>query len=166
VSAALRVGYLVAEKALIKDLIDVKVLTSVAGSHLPKRSRPPCWSAVLSEICGTAARAHARSDGRRGQESRPVQLGGVLRARRRQFSVGASARHRGFARTGALAETYGVSLAPGHFFRPGGETTAWVRINSAYAGEERRARSSRTPAAADQPSASPPWLCSTALRRE
>jgi len=30
-----------------------------------------------------------------------------------------------------------VALAPGHFFRPGGETTAWVRINSAYASDPR-----------------------------
>jgi hypothetical protein len=37
----------------------------------------------------------------------------------------------------ALAENHGVALAPGHFFRPGGETTAWVRINSAYASDPR-----------------------------
>ncbi|MCY1305177.1 enduracididine biosynthesis enzyme MppQ [compost metagenome] len=36
-----------------------------------------------------------------------------------------------------LGEEYGVTLAPGNYFRPGGETSAWIRINAAYANEPR-----------------------------
>ena len=36
-----------------------------------------------------------------------------------------------------LGERYDIALAPGNFFRPGGETTPWVRINAAYVEEPR-----------------------------
>ena len=37
----------------------------------------------------------------------------------------------------ATAEKHGVTLAPGHYFRPNLEVSPWVRINSAYATEPR-----------------------------
>lgn len=37
----------------------------------------------------------------------------------------------------AMAEKHGVTLAPGHYFRPNMEVSPWVRINSAYATEPR-----------------------------
>jgi DNA-binding transcriptional MocR family regulator len=37
----------------------------------------------------------------------------------------------------ALGDKFGVTLAPGNYFRPGGETSAWIRINTAYANEPR-----------------------------
>lgn len=138
VSAALRVGYIVADKALVKDLIDVKVLTSVAGSHFAE-----AVTATMLE---------------RGNYRKYVER---LRVRTREVTADVVkllgqynwdvfcepaggnflwARPRGIEDSRelvTLAENHGVALAPGHFFRPGGETTAWVRINSAYAGDPR-----------------------------
>ncbi len=138
VSASLRVGYLVADKALIKDLVDVKVLTSVAGSHFAE-----AVTAALLE---------------RGGYRKYVER---LRLRVREASANAVRQLTGngwevfcqpsggnflWARPPGiedsrelvtLGEEYGVTLAPGNYFRPGGETSAWIRINAAYANEPR-----------------------------
>ncbi|WP_404992408.1 PLP-dependent aminotransferase family protein [Cupriavidus pauculus] len=138
VSAALRVGYLVAEKNLIKDLIDVKVLTSVAGSHFAE--------AVTATMLERGA--YRKYVERLRVRTREVTADAVKILDQYGWEVFCEpaggnflwARPRGIEDSRelvALAETYGISLAPGHFFRPGGETSAWVRINSAYAGEER-----------------------------
>lgn len=138
VSAALRVGYLVADKALVKDLIDVKVLTSVAGSHFAE--------AVTATMLERGA--YRKYVDRLRQRTREVTADAVKILGESNWEVFCEpaggnflwARPRGMADSRdlvALGEQYGIALAPGHFFRPGGETTAWVRINSAYAGEER-----------------------------
>lgn len=38
------------------------------------------------------------------------------------------------------AVKFGVTLAPGSYYRPNGEACPWVRINSAYAGDRRATR--------------------------
>src|SRR5262249_14953604 len=138
VSAALRVGYVVASRPLIKDLVDVKVLTSVAGSHFAE-----AVTACLLE---------------RGAYRKYVER---LRLRTREITAsavqilgecgwqGVCERAGGnfvWARPNAIEDSrqlleigarYDVNLAPGNYFRPAGETTAWVRINSAYVNEPR-----------------------------
>ncbi len=138
VSASLRVGYLVADKSLVKDLVDVKVLTSVAGSQFAE-----AVTATLLE---------------RGAYRKYVER---LRLRVREASAGAVrllsesgwevfcepsggnflwARPPGIEDSRELvrlAETFDIALAPGNYFRPGGETSAWIRINAAYASEPR-----------------------------
>jgi DNA-binding transcriptional MocR family regulator len=138
VSASLRIGYLIADKALVKDLVDVKVLTSVAGSHFAE-----AVTATLLE---------------RGQYRKYVER---LRLRVRQATANAVRR---LAESGweifcepaggnflwarspyiddsrelvTMAERHGVTLAPGNYFRPAGETAPWIRINSAYIEEPR-----------------------------
>jgi DNA-binding transcriptional MocR family regulator len=138
VSAALRVGYLVADKALVKDLIDVKVLTSVAGSHFAE--------AVTATMLERGA--YRKYVERLRVRTREVTADAVKILGESNWDVFCEpaggnflwARPRGMADSRdlvTLGEQYGIALAPGHFFRPAGETTPWVRINSAYAGEAR-----------------------------
>ena len=35
---------------------------------------------------------------------------------------------------------FGITLAPGSYYRPGGEQCAWVRMNTAHAGDPRAVR--------------------------
>lgn len=138
VSASLRIGYLVADKALVKDLVDVKVLTSVAGSHFAEavtaallerggyrkyverlrlRVREAVASAVR-QLHGNGWEVFCQPSGGNFLWARPP---GIEDSRELV----------------ALGEQFGVTLAPGNYFRPGGETSAWIRINAAYANEPR-----------------------------
>jgi len=138
VSAALRVGYVVADKRLIKDLVDVKVLTSVAGSQFAE--------AVTAALLERGA--YRKYVERLRLRVRQTSAGAVRRLRECGWEVFCEpaggnflwARPPGIADSRELTrlgERYGVALAPGNFFRPGGETTAWVRINVAYVEEPR-----------------------------
>ncbi|NSX16789.1 aminotransferase-like domain-containing protein [Cupriavidus taiwanensis] len=138
VSASLRIGYLVADKALVKDLVDVKVLTSVAGSHFAE-----AVTAALLERGG-----YRKYVERLRLRVREAVAGAVRQLHGNGWEVFCQpsggnflwARPPGIADSRelvTLGEEYGVTLAPGNYFRPGGETSAWIRINAAYANEPR-----------------------------
>lgn len=138
VSAALRVGYLVASKPLIKDLVDVKVLTSVAGSTF----------AEAVTACLLERGAYRKYVERLRLRAREVTANSVHMLAECGWQVFCEpaggnflwARPNGVEDSRellAIGEAHGVKFAPGNFFRPAGETTAWVRINSAYVSEPR-----------------------------
>ncbi|SOZ14913.1 putative transcriptional regulator, GntR family; C-term aminotransferase motif [Cupriavidus taiwanensis] len=138
VSASLRIGYLVADKALVKDLVDVKVLTSVAGSHFAE-----AVTAALLERGGyrkyverlrlrvreAVANAVRQLHGNGWEVFCQPSGGNFLWARPPGIEDSRE--------LVTLGEEFGVTLAPGNYFRPGGETSAWIRINAAYANEPR-----------------------------
>ncbi|MCO4865387.1 PLP-dependent aminotransferase family protein [Cupriavidus sp. WGlv3] len=138
VSASLRIGYLVAGKALVKDLVDVKVLTSVAGSHFAE-----AVTAALLERGGyrkyverlrlrvreAVANAVRQLHGNGWEVFCQPSGGNFLWARPPGIEDSRE--------LVTLGEQFGVTLAPGNYFRPGGETSAWIRINAAYANEPR-----------------------------
>jgi len=138
VSASLRVGYIVADKALVKDLVDVKVLTSVAGSHFAE-----AVTAALLERGGY--RKYVERLRLRVRESAANAVRQLTTCGWEVFCEPAGgnflwARPPGIEDSReliTLGERFGVTLAPGNYFRPGGETSAWIRINTAYANEPR-----------------------------
>jgi DNA-binding transcriptional MocR family regulator len=138
ISASLRVGYLLASPALIKDLTDVKVLTSIAGSNFAE--------AVTTALLERGAyRKYAE---RLRMRVREATAGGVKLLADCGWEIFCEpaggtflwARAPGIedSRTlVALAAAHSVTLAQGNFYRPGGETTPWVRINSTFVDDPR-----------------------------
>lgn len=138
ISASLRIGYLVADRSLVKDLVDVKVLTSVAGSYFAE--------AVTATLLERGAyRKYVERLRLRVREATAQAVRQLTDCGWEVFCEPAGgnflwARPPGIEDSRELvtmAETFGVTLAPGNYFRPGGETTAWIRINAAYAHEPR-----------------------------
>ncbi|MES2010023.1 MAG: PLP-dependent aminotransferase family protein [Pseudomonadota bacterium] len=138
VSASLRVGYLVADKALVKDLVDVKVLTSIAGSHFAESVTAAllergAYRKYMERLRLRVRQATARAVQHLGDAGWEVYCepagGNFLWARTRGIEDSRE--------LVTLAEQHGVTLAPGNYFRPGGEGSAWIRINSAFVEEPR-----------------------------
>ncbi|CAG9170391.1 aminotransferase-like domain-containing protein [Cupriavidus pampae] len=138
VSAALRVGYIVASKPVIKALADVKVLTSVAGSYF----------AEAVTACLLERGAYRKYVDRLRLRTREVTADAVDTLADCGWEVFCEPAGGNFLWTRpqgiedsrellAIGERHGVKIAPGNFFRPGGETTPWVRVNSAYVSEDR-----------------------------
>lgn len=138
ISASLRTGYLVADKALIKDLVDVKVLTSVAGSHFAE--------AVTATLLERGA--YRKYVERLRLRVRQATASAILRLAESGWQVFCEpaggnllwARAPGIddsRELGSIAERHGVTLAPGNYFRPAGEATAWIRINTACVADPR-----------------------------
>lgn len=138
ISASLRVGYLVADKALIKDLTDVKVLTTVAGSHFAEAVTAAllergAYRKYMERLRMRVREATANAVRRLGEAGWEVFChpagGNFLWARSPRFDDSRDLI--------ALARQYDIMLAPGNYFRPGGGPSAWIRINSAFVEEPR-----------------------------
>ncbi|WP_250452852.1 PLP-dependent aminotransferase family protein [Caballeronia sp. ATUFL_M2_KS44] len=140
-SSSLRIGYLAANRQLVKDLVDVKVLTSlggtrfaesVAASLLERGTYRKYLERLRKRVRDSLSSAVQQLEGY-GWQVFDEPSGGSL--------VWASVP--GIDDSAVLvdeAAKFGVTLAPGSYYRPNGEACAWVRINSAYAGDRRAAR--------------------------
>jgi len=138
VSASLPVGYLIAKRELVHDLTNVKMLTSVGGSRFAE--------AVVSTLLERGAyRKYVERLRQRAGDSVIASLDVLADAGWEVFHhpsggnfLWARVPHVEDSRDlAATAEKHGVTLAPGHYFRPNLEVSPWVRINSAYATEPR-----------------------------
>ncbi|PYE23203.1 GntR family transcriptional regulator [Paraburkholderia silvatlantica] len=148
-SSALRVGYVVASPAIVRDLAAIKALTTISGSRFTQ--------AVAATLLERGAyrkyleRLRRRIAEAQGSTTRTLEahgwelFGSVASA---SSSTAASAA-RGYAQTGgkfvwarvphvedstrlaACGEPLGVAVSPGSHFRPQGETSPWIRINVA-----------------------------------
>ncbi|KVD39538.1 GntR family transcriptional regulator [Burkholderia ubonensis] len=137
-SSSLRVGYVLAPPSVIKDLADIKMLTSLGGSRF---------------IEAVAAAMLERGTYRKYLEKLRLRI---------QYAIGATvqmlescgwelfekpvggtfiwARLPHIDDSTRLAEygaPRGVTIAPGRYFRPNAEKCPWIRINVAYAGDPR-----------------------------
>jgi DNA-binding transcriptional MocR family regulator len=140
-SSSLRIGYLAANRELVKHLVDVKVLTSLGGTRFAESV-----AASLLER-GTYRKFLERLRRRvRDSLSNAVQ---TLEAHGWDVFDQPSGGNFVWAKVPGIddsnvlvdeAAKLGVTLAPGSYYRPNGEACAWVRINSAYAGDKRATR--------------------------
>jgi DNA-binding transcriptional MocR family regulator len=140
-SSSLRIGYLAARRDLIKDLVDVKVLTSLGGSRYSE-----CVVAALLER-GTYRKYLERLRRR----IRDTLSTAVLRLEENGWEVFDEPSGGNFVWTRVPgiedsmvlvdhALKFGITLAPGSYYRPNGETSPWVRINTAHADDPRAIR--------------------------
>lgn len=130
-SSSLRIGYIAASKDLVKSLAEVKVLTSLGGSrfseavvaNLLERGTYRKYVDRLRRRIGSALSAAVENLETRGWEVFDEPAGGTF----------VWARVPGVEDSAILvreATQFGVTLAPGSHFRPNGEATSWVRINT------------------------------------
>jgi DNA-binding transcriptional MocR family regulator len=140
-SSSLRIGYLAARRELIKDLVDVKVLTSLGGSRFSE-----CVVAALLER-GTYRKYLERLRRR----IRDTLSTAVLRLEENGWEVFDEPSGGNFVWTRVPgiedsmvlvdhALKFGITLAPGSYYRPNGEVSPWVRINTAHADDPRAIR--------------------------
>jgi DNA-binding transcriptional MocR family regulator len=137
-SSSLRIGYTIASHAIIKDLADIKMLTSVGGSRFAEavavamleRGMYRKHIERLRRRMGESLGASVQMLEGAGWEVFEKPLGGNL--------IWARVPHIDDSRV--LAECgapLGVTVAPGHYFRPNAETSPWIRINAAYTQDPR-----------------------------
>lgn len=140
-SSSLRIGYLAAKRELVKDLVDVKVLTSLGGSRFSE-----CVVAALLER-GTYRKYLERLRRR----VRDALSTAVQRIEEHGWEVFDEPTGGNFiwARVPHIDDSmvlveqalkFGITLAPGSYYRPNGESSAWVRINTAHADDPRALR--------------------------
>jgi DNA-binding transcriptional MocR family regulator len=140
-SSSLRIGYLAAKRDLIKDLVDVKVLTSLGGSRFSE-----CVVAALLER-GTY-RKYLERLRRRIHDTLSTA---VQRLEENGWEVFDEPSGGNFiwARVPGIDDSmvlvdhalkFGITLAPGSYYRPNGEVSAWVRINTAHTDDARAIR--------------------------
>ncbi|QGZ62174.1 aminotransferase-like domain-containing protein [Paraburkholderia acidisoli] len=150
-SSSLRVGYVVASAAIVRDLAAIKALTSISGSRFAQ--------AVAATLLERGAyrkyldRLRRRVAEAQGAAALTLEAHGweIFGAQENAAAVAA----RGYAQTGgkfvwarvpriddsarlaACGETLGVAVSPGSHFRPHGEACPWIRINVALAQDPR-----------------------------
>lgn len=140
-SSSLRIGYLAANRQLVKDLVDVKVLTSLGGTRFAE-------SVAASLLERGTYRKYLERLRKRVRDSLSSAVQQLERYGWKVFDEpgGGSlvwASVPGIDDSAVLVDEalkFGVTLAPGSYYRPNGEACPWVRINSAYAGDRRAAR--------------------------
>jgi DNA-binding transcriptional MocR family regulator len=140
-SSSLRIGYLAAKRDLIKHLVDVKVLTSLGGSRFSE-----CVAAALLER-GTYRKYLERLRRRvRDTLSSAIQH---LEGHGWEVFDEPSGGNFVWTRVPGIDDSmvlvnealpFGITLAPGNYYRPNGDVSAWVRINTAHAGDPRALR--------------------------
>lgn len=140
-SSSLRIGYLAANRELVKHLVDVKVLTSLGGTLFAE-------SVAASLLERGTYRKYLERLRKRVRDS----LSGAVQTLEgygwnvfEEPSGGnfVWAKVPGIDDSNVLVDEalkFGVTLGPGTYYRPNGEACAWVRINSAYAADRRATR--------------------------
>ncbi|WP_459710337.1 aminotransferase-like domain-containing protein [Paraburkholderia sp. 2C] len=137
-SSSLRIGYVIADAASIREMVNVKVLTSLGGNRLAEAVA----AAVLER--GTY-RKHLVQLRRRMQRALTATLCALGEA---GWNVAGPPTGGSFvwARVPGihdaetlirLASEFDIALAPGASCRPGSERCPWVRINVAFAQDPR-----------------------------
>ncbi|RQH09922.1 PLP-dependent aminotransferase family protein [Paraburkholderia dinghuensis] len=133
-SSSLRVGYVVANAALIRDLASVKALTTISGSRFTQ--------AVAATLLERGAyrkyleRLRRRMSEALGSATRTLEDHGwelFARPEGGKFVWARVPHVDDSARLVACGEPLGVMVSPGNHFRPHGETSPWIRINAAFA---------------------------------
>jgi DNA-binding transcriptional MocR family regulator len=140
-SSSLRIGYLAAKRDLIKDLVDVKVLTSLGGSRFSE-----CVVAALLER-GTY-RKYLERLRRRIHDTLSTAVQRLEENGWEVFDEPSGGnfiwtRVPGIDDSMLLVEhalKFGITLAPGSYYRPNGEASPWVRINTAHTDDPRAIR--------------------------
>ncbi|WP_087718136.1 aminotransferase-like domain-containing protein [Salinicola salarius] len=140
-SCSLRVGFIAAGPRLIKQLVDVKMLTSIASSRFAEQ-------VVKTMLENGSYRKLAERLSTRLSEQMASTLELVGTAGWEAFAEPAGGmflwiRHPAVASSGRLvelAQRAGISLSPGDVFLPEGGHSPWTRINVAYARDPRALR--------------------------
>ncbi len=137
-SSSLRIGFIAANPAIVKDIVDIKMLTGIGGSLFAEsvalamlergayRKFLERLRRRMNEVLGAAIQT-LESHG--WQLFAPPAGGKFLWARVPQIEDS--------QRLVECAAACGVTVAPGSYFRPHGETSPWLRINAAYATDPR-----------------------------
>jgi DNA-binding transcriptional MocR family regulator len=136
-SSALRVGYLCAEASLIARLATLKISTGFGTSRFAEAVVSTLlangtyrkWVQRLRKRLSTEMAATLQVLEDEEWEVFTVPAGGMFLWAR----PGANA----FSRVQAFARRLGVLLSPGSLFNPTGEYSEWLRINVAYASDQR-----------------------------
>ncbi|PCE28099.1 GntR family transcriptional regulator [Paraburkholderia acidicola] len=137
-SSSLRIGYLVASHAIVKDLIDIKMLTSIGGSRfveavavaLLERGMYRKYLERLRRRMSDAMGLTVQTLEDHGWEVFEKPLGG-------QFVWARVPGIDDAARLVECGEPLGVTVPPGSYFRPNAETSPWIRINAAFGNDPR-----------------------------
>lgn len=137
-SSSLRIGFIAAARAIVKDLADIKMLTSISGSlfaesvalAMLERGAYRKFLERLRRRIGDALGAAAHTLESHGWELFSPPLGGKF--------VWARVPHIDDSqRLVECAAACNVTVAPGSYFRPHGRTSPWIRINAAFADDPR-----------------------------
>lgn len=137
-SSSLRIGCIVASPAIIKDLVDIKMLTSIGGSRfaeavavsLLERGAYHKYLERLRRRMRDALGSTVQTLEDAGWEIFEKPVGGKF--------VWARVPH--VADSQRLVECgapLGVTVAPGSYFRPNGEACAWIRIHVGFGNDPR-----------------------------
>lgn len=137
-SSSLRIGYIAAQKDLIKHLVDVKVLTSLGGTRF-------CEAVATLLLQSGAYRKYLERLRRRVRDALTDAVQRLEASGWEVFDEPSGgnfvwARVPGIddsAELVAAAAPFGVTLAPGNYYRPHNDICAWVRINTAQSGDPR-----------------------------
>lgn len=136
-SSALRVGYLVADAALIARLAEVKMVTGIGGSRFTEQ--------VVAQLLGSGIyrksvqRLKLRLAQHMASALRLLEASGWQVFTEPYGGMFVWTRYPGadFARLQEVALREGVLLSPGSAFDPQGRGSDWLRINVAYAQDVR-----------------------------
>ncbi|GGY10342.1 transcriptional regulator [Litchfieldella qijiaojingensis] len=140
-SCSLRVGFIAAEPSLIKNLVDVKMLTSISASRFAEQvvmtmlqngSYRKLAERLRVKLSGQMTSALNLIRGA-GWEIYTEPAGGMF-IWVRYPGVESSAQLVQYARQA------GISLSPGHMFLPHATSSPWMRINVAYTRDARAAK--------------------------
>jgi DNA-binding transcriptional MocR family regulator len=140
-SSSLRLGYLAATHERIKQLVDVKALTKLGGIRFNERV-----TAALLER-GTY-RKHLERLHRRVNDALSIALQLLQEAGWEVFGEPCGgtlvwARVPGIEDSERVvneASRFGVAVQPGSYYRPNGESTPWMRFNTAHLDDPRAIR--------------------------
>lgn len=136
-SSSLRVGYLVADDALVARLAQLKMVSGigtsrfaeqVVGQMLASGTYRKCVQRLRMRLGQAMARLLGQLEGL-GWEVFCEPYGGMF--------VWARVHGRDFASLERLAQAHSVLLTPGSAFDPEGRPSDWLRINVAYAQDHR-----------------------------
>lgn len=137
-SANLRVGFLAASPDIVAACTDIKLFTAVTSSELAERVvcellQKGHYRKAMERLRGRLARAMditLRLFERAGVVVQAPSAGGM-------FVWAGAAPSETPLDFAARAATQGVTLAPGHLFRPQLQASSWLRYNVAYAEDPR-----------------------------
>ncbi|RXE46531.1 aminotransferase-like domain-containing protein [Chromohalobacter israelensis] len=140
-TSSLRVGFLAAEPEMMKPLVDIKMLTSIAASSFAEQvvqlmlqngSYRKLVERLRTRLSGQMAAALNQVKNS-GWEVFVEPAGGMFLWVRHPEVESSS-------QLVTYAKRAGVSLTPGHLFLPQGDDSPWLRINVAYLQDHRAAR--------------------------
>ncbi|WP_133647643.1 PLP-dependent aminotransferase family protein [Paraburkholderia flava] len=137
-SSSLRVGYVVASQEIVKDLADIRMLTSIGGSRFVE-------AVALAQLERGAYRKYLERLRRRIREAIGTTVQTLENCGWEVFEkpLGGTfvwARVPGIddaEQLVACGEPLGVTVAPGRYFRPHAEASPWIRINVALTNDPR-----------------------------